>query len=71
MLGGDLDGVKGTFGYCRKKGHRTQRRMFALLAMPRWSAGNSSFSILAAVSRRSPRTRSTALSSPLQVASRR
>ena len=39
MLGGELDGVKGTFGHCRKKGHRTLRRMFALLAMPRWSVG--------------------------------
>ena len=39
LLGGELDGVKGTFGHCRKKGHRTLRRMFAVLAMPRWSEG--------------------------------
>ena len=38
-LKGELDGVKGTFGHCRKKGHRTQRRMLALLAMPRLSVG--------------------------------
>ena len=39
MLGGELDGVKGTFGHCRKKGHGTLRRTFALLAMPSWSVG--------------------------------
>ena len=40
MLGGEFDVVRGTFGHCRKKGHRTPRRVFALLAMSRWSVGS-------------------------------